>query len=1117
MPTRKDRLKALAEHPDFRVGACVVQPGQLIVIKDDAENHLEIRKMEVLVMLADHAETFVSKDYLLRKIWGVDKRGDTIHNDGAVEAVISHLRSFFGDNKRASCFIETGTGGYKLIEKVTFDNGGQRPTRQQAWLGRNPYVGLEAFDHKHADVFFGRSRLTARLLEAMRKQIDSERRLVFIVGPSGCGKTSLLRAGVLPKIQDGGINGLEALSVATCNMAAAQGGDVVEQLALALSMWKLRDSPIFKWSSARDLANHLIQHTGSIASTISGAFDCYADRKLSGKPYAHLLLVIDHAESLVSPNKISQEERGDFSRVIDALCGCPRVLVAMIARSDYPTLIESMPDIAERIAGEGHIQVLTPSSDEIREIIRFPAEIAGLSFEYDRQALDDVLRDAAVEHLDALPLLQHTLKLLYDDRTENRILTFTGYRKIGGLEGAIAHHAEEVFSALPQAAKDSLDRVLSHLVVANPANDAIITTRVVKRAALPDEGAQTLINAFISARLFVGKYSDDQQAFDVVHTALLRQWPTAKNWARDNRRFLLAREDFQRAANIWSGKGRPEDHLLNSTTQLSEAEEVFQKLPENMNNDTRDFLYASRRLLMRKRRLRRSAIVAMALLTFFSVAAGLMAMISRKQAQKRREETQEFANYMLGGLTTKLDLSGNLELLESVSLKALSHYQGQPESDLRTNDLINYSRALRTLGSVKLSQKKYAHALTLFALSAQKSGKAVDSDHSSQEALNELAQATYYLGNHHYELKNYRKAEIQWNNYLKIERLLIKIAPSKDIWKTEEAYALNNLGSLALRQGRPESALVFFRGSERHKRRMKDLNKNDLGMQYDWIDSLSWISSALEADGNLEDAAQGYDKQIKLLRVLTNEKKGYHKWNFRLTNFLQLQATLETSRGDLEKARDSAEKSVNILYRLSKIEPFNDEWMQSLARGRLILADIARLQSDNQTEGEQLRLALKSISELDAEIRLTAAWRRIANNAKFIEAGITKTLYDPSKADSAISDMRNLLVETKSDEATIDYARMLIARGRRHANSGRAEAAQSDWLQALKALDQTSAKTRCDWSHHWVEVHILLGQHSEARSEVNRLRSTGYRHPNYIALAQVASSRISIKKNKHYR
>jgi DNA-binding winged helix-turn-helix (wHTH) protein/energy-coupling factor transporter ATP-binding protein EcfA2 len=1098
MPSRKERLKALTEHPDFRVGAYVVQPGQLIVIKDDAEYHLEIRKMEVLVMLADHAGTFVSKDDLLRKIWGVDKQGHTIHNDGAVEAVISHLRTFFGDKKRAPCYIETRTGGYKLIAKVVSDNGGERPTPQQAWLGRNPYVGLEAFDHKHADVFFGRSRLTKRLRDAMRKQIDNERRFVFVVGPSGCGKTSLLRAGVLPKIEDGVIDGLEALSVASCNMAAAQGGDVVEQLAMALSTWELRDSAVFKWASARDLANHLIQHTDSIAFTISGAFDGYADRKLSGKPYAHLLLVIDHAESLVSSNKISQEERVDFSRVIDALCECPRVLVVMIARSDYPTLIESMPDIAERIAGEGHIQVLTPSSNEIREIIRYPAEIAGLSFENDGQSLDDVLRDAAVEHLDALPLLQHTLKLLYDDRTENRTLTSAAYRKIGGLEGAIAHHAEEVFSALPPTAKDSLDRVLSHLVVANPANDAIITTRVVKRSALPDEGAQTLIDAFISARLFVGKYSDDQQAFDVVHTALLRQWPTAKNWVRDNRRFLLAREDFQRAANIWSNKGRPEDHLLNSTTQLSEADDVFKKLPENLNNDIRHFLYASRIQLMRKRRLRRNAIVAMALLTLFSATAGLITLLERQKAEKRREETQEFANYLLGGLTTKLDLSGNLELLESVSMKALSYYQSQSENELRTNDLINYSRAFRILGSVKLSQKKYTHALTLFALSAQKSGKAVDFDHSSQEALNELAQATYYLGNHHYELKNYKKAEAQWNNYLKIERLLIKIAPANDIWKTEEAYALNNLGTLALRQGRPESALDFFRGSEQHKRRMKEKNKYDLSMHYDWIDSLSWISSALEANGKLEEAAKGYDNQIRMLLVLTNEKNSYHKWHFRLANFLQLQASLEISRGDLKKARRSAEESVNILYRLSKIEPYNDDWMQILARGRLILADIARMQSDNNTEDEQLRLVLKSISELDSEIRLTAAWRRIANNAKFIEAGIHSTLYNPSKADSEISNMRNLLAETKSDEITIDYARMLIVRGRTHASSGQRKAATSKWLEALENLEKSSLKTRPDWNHLWIEANILLSRNSEIAQRISWLKAIGYKHPDFI-------------------
>lgn len=97
-----------------------------------------------------------------------------------------------------------------MIAKVALPDEYRRSAIQSpAWPDRSPYVGLSAFDSEHADVFFGRSRMTSDLLAAMRSQIDSQRRFVLIVGASGCGKTSLLRAGAIPLLQQhGGFDGL---------------------------------------------------------------------------------------------------------------------------------------------------------------------------------------------------------------------------------------------------------------------------------------------------------------------------------------------------------------------------------------------------------------------------------------------------------------------------------------------------------------------------------------------------------------------------------------------------------------------------------------------------------------------------------------------------------------------------------------------------------------------------------------------------------------------------------------------------------------------------------------------------------------------------------------------
>src|SRR3546814_10707703 len=108
----------------------------------------------------------------------------------------------------------------------------------------------------------------------------------------------------------------------------------------------------------------------------------------------------------------------------------------MIARSDfYPRLIDALPGMAELKAGDGHVDVLTPRAGDIAQIIRAPAMLSGLVFEEDPDSaarLDDTLRDAALEHVDALPLLQHALHTLYERRTEAGELTFRSYReKIG--------------------------------------------------------------------------------------------------------------------------------------------------------------------------------------------------------------------------------------------------------------------------------------------------------------------------------------------------------------------------------------------------------------------------------------------------------------------------------------------------------------------------------------------------------------------------------------------------------------------------------------------------------------------------------------------------------------
>ena len=67
----------------------------------------------------------------------------------------------------------------------------------------NPFKGLRAFHEDDGASFFGRDRLVADII----RRLDSGTSLIGLVGPSGSGKSSVARAGLIPALRKGAIEG----------------------------------------------------------------------------------------------------------------------------------------------------------------------------------------------------------------------------------------------------------------------------------------------------------------------------------------------------------------------------------------------------------------------------------------------------------------------------------------------------------------------------------------------------------------------------------------------------------------------------------------------------------------------------------------------------------------------------------------------------------------------------------------------------------------------------------------------------------------------------------------------------------------------------------------------
>ncbi len=1111
MPQHTDRVRSRTSHSRFRIGAMLVQPETLSVSLDGNDTTLEPRMMDVLVALAEHAGEVVSAEQLLIEVW----RG-TFYGDNPVHKAIAYLRKVFGDDLKSPRYIETiRKRGYRLIAKVSYPDDYRRVAVQaSSWRGGSPYVGLGSFDGEHAGVFFGRSRVIAELLAAMRQQLDNQRRFVLIVGASGCGKTSLLNAGALPLLsQDGGFDGLRALAIARCDLAAVENGDATTHLAAALATWTLGERPVFAPGLAADLAATIRQSPESITAAVEEAFRRHPSRELADRPHAHLLLVIDHAEALVAARTRNPERDSAFSRALHHLCESPRVMVAMVVRGDfYLALIEAYPEIAERKLGEGHFDVLTPRSGEIAQIIRSPAALAGLVFEEDPQTaehLDDVLRDAANAHADALPLLQHTLQALYERRSDDGELRFEAYRDIGGLEGALAHRAEEVFATLPDAARCSLHAVLSQLIVMQQDNDSVSARRVAWSAL--DENAGTLAEAFVRARLFIGELSDGQAGFRVTHEALLRQWPRARDWTQDNRRLLQAKARMRRAAARWAEEGRRVDHLLNPGQPLQEALDAASQLPDDLDHDERAFLRASAKLHQRRRWMRAGAIASLAVFAVISAALALLASQARDEAEQRREEALQLSDFMLVDLADKLRPLGNLKLLGGISVKALAQLERQPEAQARTEDLINRSRALRTVGEVMMEEAKLKEAKSAFLRANQAARSAVERAPKSAEAIAELGVSAYWLGYHHYRQAQLEEARKHWAEYLRTSEQLIRLDPKKTDWRIELSYALNNLGAVARDQGHIGEALAYFRRSAKLKASVLSTRPHDEALRYDLADTLSWISSGDESEGRLQQAAAGYAEQIAMLRTLVASKPDALVWERRLATSLLFSSRLAISRGRLDEARAQIEESIVRLSAVTAREPGNKVWVRDLALVHIEAGEMAAIRENSGRRLSHASTADRLIRAMKASGDASLALQRLEASARL---SMVRFLPDSVEVgaqwDLAILGLERTAKDAKGGiHGRSILAKALIQRGRYRSRIRSTTGARNDWERAIALLETMAATSRDpNVIVPWVSAHLLLGARERVGPQIAWLADIGYREPDFMAL--LGHSRSSI-------
>jgi hypothetical protein len=161
-----------------------------------------------------------------------------------------------------------------------------------------------------------------------------------------------------------------------------------------------------------------------------------------------------------------------------------------------------------------------------------------------------------------LPLLEFALSALWGQRQGN-LMTHDAYVNIGGVAGALARHANEVYANLSPEEQRLARRAFVQLV--QPGEGTEDTRRVASRSELTDEEWQ-LIQKLANERLVVtGVDESGRETAEVVHEALIRSWELLREWMGSDRNFRAWQERLRSSLNQWQASGREEGALLRGT------------------------------------------------------------------------------------------------------------------------------------------------------------------------------------------------------------------------------------------------------------------------------------------------------------------------------------------------------------------------------------------------------------------------------------------------------------------------------------------------------------------------------------------------------------------------
>lgn len=558
----------------------------------------------------------------------------------------------------------------------------------------NPYMGLRPFSEADTEYFFGRIALVQRLLDRLKEE-SALAQFLALVGPSGSGKSSVIYAGLLPQLRMGAIEGSSEWYMITMT----PGTHPFQNLQLALHSIAAVEVEDFsdQLRNGDDPLSHLLP------------------RLLGPQKSDHgLLLFIDQFEEIFTQVE-DEDTRQAFLDLLTTTVTNPasNIRVIITLRADFYDQPLHYEEFGKLIQNRTEV-ILPLDTSELERAVTGPARRVGLQVESELVA--EIISDVKAEP-GALPLLQYTLTELFNRRKEVT-LTLEAYRESGGVQGALARRADEVFLSLPVEQQILARQIFLKLVtLGDGTEDTRRRARISELRAIGvnDDHIQAVLDEFGKYRLLTFDRDADtrEPTIEVAHEALIREWQRFQIWLDSSREDLRLQRLIASEIADWKASQEDSSYLLRGN-RLLQFEEWMSKSNVVITPEEVEYVQASIKERQREEQIESAR---------------------RQHELELERQSRRRLQWMVGlllvgsviGTVLLIGIYRQSQFAETARLDAVAH--------LRTAN----SSAFATIAQQALGEGNYSTALA-FAI------KAVKTDADSSIAQNTLYSVAYAPG-----------------------------------------------------------------------------------------------------------------------------------------------------------------------------------------------------------------------------------------------------------------------------------------------------------------------------------------------------------------------------------